>query len=252
MIIMSNYIYLYRLDALRHIMKMQAILLAIVICMPISSAIASEKILINDKFDDPYKPKFITVFGNPKFVKPAGDSITNSLELSCSPLIDRSHRIEFVPFDQIDYPVDNVLSEFKGLGKVHYKVQFDLITHGLVGSKSYFSVDVGGVVIQFNSKGKVEFGSLNEDSYFIYKYVDDYTDNTLIRAYFDIDLINGKIIVYLNMKKIFDGAIKFDSLSRLFFSQQKIEGCTNETYTNLYNLLVKVVEDDNNKMQLGD
>lgn len=226
-------------DDLRHIFKCLSILLAIVISMQTSSAIASERILYNDKFDDHYKPNFMTEFGNPKFVKSRGDSIINSLELSCSPLIDRSHRNEFTPYDQISYPIDSILSELNGLGKVHYKIQIDFKTHGLIGSKSELTIclDVPDVRrVDFENNGKVGINGS--------KYVDKFADDEIIRCEIDVDTAKNKLIVNINNRKVYEGLLEAEMLGSVRISQQKHIDCDEPATTNIYNVKISVVPDE--------
>jgi hypothetical protein len=192
---------------------------AIAFSLAFASAIANAKNLYQTDFDTSSSPTYSTVFGKPEIVGPNGIFETNSLAFNCSHSLNLpSHNgSEKHYYDQIEYRIDQQHSPFQGMGKSAFKVSFDMLTRGLVGSYNNFNVifDAPSVIsLVFSGEGNVYAYGYKVKPGPIYKFSDDQ------RIHVDIDFDINKDIwkIQIDEKTVFSGLIGRESLRSIRFS----------------------------------
>lgn len=222
----------------------------IAFCLAITSTMVNAQTLYRTDFDSSSSLMYFTVYGKPEIVGPTGNFTTNSLAFNCSHSsnLPNHRRSEQFYYDQIEYRVDQQGSPFQGLGKSSFRVTFDMITRGLVGSPNQFVVLFDTPAVRnliFSGEGNVYVEGSKSKSGSISKFTDDQ------KVHVDIDFDINKDLwkVRIDEKPVFSGVINGNSLTSIRFSHgAKSAGKIDlNATTYIDNVHISIEGPDNNK-----
>lgn len=222
---------------------MKTLFSAIAFFIALVSAHANAKTLYSVNFDTPnipFQQQYNRVFGAPQVVGPIGDFTSNSLAFNCSSKQGNSNDSlrSKVKYDQISFRIDDDKSIFRGLGKSLLILNFDLLTHRLIGSQSNFAVifDTPTVrVIHFRNDGRVMIsGSKNTGRAPFAEFVDD--KGIHIEITFNIE--QDKWEIKFDNKLVHSGTIKGETLRTVRFSHGEVNQCDATATTYIDNILI--------------
>ena len=220
----------------------------IAFCLAITSTMVNAQTLYRTDFDSSSAPMYFTVYGKPEIVGPTGNFSTNSLAFNCSHSLKLPTHSSSDPFlyDQIEYRVDKQGSPFQGLGKSSFKVSFDMITRGLVGSPNQFVVLFDTPAVRnliFSGEGNIYVEGFKSK----FGPISKFTDDQKVHVDIDFDITKDLWKVRIDEKPFFSGVINGNSLTSIRFSHgAKSAGKIDlDATTYIDNVLISIEDPDN-------